>query len=72
MYDGRDLTVEQIGKILGVSRTSIYRALAVDPVAEAAATGELEPKGRTGGGVKAMVASTRRSRRPALGVGGVP
>ncbi len=28
MYDARELTVEQIGEVLGVSRTSIYRALA--------------------------------------------
>ncbi len=27
MYDARELTVEQIGALLGVSRTSIYRAL---------------------------------------------
>ena len=27
MYDERELTVEQVGKVLGVSRTSIYRAL---------------------------------------------
>ncbi len=27
MYDERELTVEQIGEVLGVSRTSIYRAL---------------------------------------------
>jgi len=27
MYDARELTVEQIGDVLGVSRTSIYRAL---------------------------------------------
>lgn len=27
MYDAADLTVEQIGQILGVSRTTIYRAL---------------------------------------------
>jgi len=27
MYDARELTVEQIGTVLGVSRTSIYRAL---------------------------------------------
>ncbi len=27
MYDERELTVEQIGTVLGVSRTSIYRAL---------------------------------------------
>jgi len=36
MYDARDMTVEQ-GKILGVSRTSMYRALAVDLAAEAEA-----------------------------------
>ena len=36
MYDARHIMVEQ-GKILGVSRTSIYLALAVDPAAEAAA-----------------------------------
>ena len=30
MYDKWELTVEQIGRILGVSRTSIYRVLAAD------------------------------------------
>jgi DNA invertase Pin-like site-specific DNA recombinase len=30
MYDARELTVEQIGAVLGVSRTSIYRALSKD------------------------------------------
>ena len=30
MYDDSELTVEQIGQVLGVSRTSIYRALAKD------------------------------------------
>ena len=30
LYDGREHTVEAIGAILGVSRTSIYRALAKD------------------------------------------
>jgi DNA invertase Pin-like site-specific DNA recombinase len=33
MYDERELTVEQIGRVLGVSRTSIYRALADRPAA---------------------------------------
>jgi hypothetical protein len=37
MDDARDITVEQIGTILGVSLTSIYVALAVDPAAEAVA-----------------------------------
>jgi DNA invertase Pin-like site-specific DNA recombinase len=30
LYDEREHTVEAIGQILGVSRTSIYRALALD------------------------------------------
>ena len=34
--DERELTVAQIGKVLGVSRTSIYRALAKDAAAVAA------------------------------------
>lgn len=31
MYDARELTVERIGGVLGVSRTSIYRALQRQP-----------------------------------------
>jgi len=40
MYDARELTVEQIGAVLGVSRTSIYRALgkATAPVPSTSAT----------------------------------
>jgi hypothetical protein len=37
MDDARHITAEQIGMILGVSQTSIYLALAVDPAAEAVA-----------------------------------
>ncbi|WP_452039069.1 recombinase family protein [Aquipuribacter hungaricus] len=37
MYDARELTVEQIGGVLGVSRTSIYRALQRDDATTAAA-----------------------------------
>lgn len=37
MYDERELMVEQIGAILGVSRTCIYRALCRDIAAGAAA-----------------------------------
>ena len=40
MYDARELTVEQIGQVLGVSRTSIYRALNAPPGAPAAPAGE--------------------------------
>jgi len=40
MYDARELTVEQVGAVLGVSRTSIYRALgkATGPVPSASAS----------------------------------
>ncbi len=31
MYDQQDMTVAQIGEVLGVSRATIYRALAADP-----------------------------------------
>ncbi len=37
MYDARELTVEQIGQVLGVSRTTIYRALGSKAFAAAAA-----------------------------------
>ena len=45
MYDAKDLTVEAIGQILGVSRTSIYRALALDRPADTGSTAELDPSG---------------------------
>ncbi len=38
MYDERELTVAEIGSVLGVSRTSIYRALRRE-LASATATG---------------------------------
>lgn len=37
LYDKRELTVEEIGKVLGVSRTTIYRALKAKTVLEATA-----------------------------------
>jgi len=47
MYDDRELTVKQIGAVLGVSRTSIYRALghtaAPAPPATPAPSGAVEP-----------------------------
>jgi len=48
MYDARELTVEQIGAVLGVSRTSIYRALG--QTAEPAPPGyaRLDRNGRAG------------------------
>ncbi|WP_225213783.1 helix-turn-helix domain-containing protein [Corynebacterium gallinarum] len=30
LYEQKDMTVEQIGKVLGVSRTTVYRALRKD------------------------------------------
>ncbi|MGI8613855.1 MAG: helix-turn-helix domain-containing protein [Nocardioidaceae bacterium] len=39
LYDEREHTVEQIGRILGVSRTSIYRALQADTAAPTGAGG---------------------------------
>jgi DNA invertase Pin-like site-specific DNA recombinase len=41
LYDERKLTVAQIGQVLGVSRTSIYRALGQDT---AAASGAAVPR----------------------------
>src|SRR5664280_91520 len=41
LYDERALTVAQIGQVLGVSRTSIYRALGQDT---AAASGTAGPR----------------------------
>ena len=41
LYDERQLTVAQIGQVLGVSRTSIYRALGQDT---AAASGAAVPR----------------------------
>jgi hypothetical protein len=49
MYDERELTVEQIGQVLGVSRTSIYRALgqtaAPAPPGTPAPAGPVAPPG---------------------------
>src|SRR5664279_5236384 len=39
LYDERALTVAQIGQVLGVSRTSIYRALGQDTAAASGAAG---------------------------------
>ncbi len=43
MYDERELTVEQIGRVLGVSRTFIYRALADGGDASTISTSEPPP-----------------------------
>jgi len=54
MYDERELTVEQIGRVLGVSRTSIYRALGK----QAGATGSAD-NGSAGDGSAVPVAPGR-------------
>jgi len=43
MYDARELTIEQIGAVLGVSRTSIYRALGKTATAAPPATATPAP-----------------------------
>lgn len=70
MYDERELTVEQIGQVLGVSRTSIYRALSTP--AEPADTIKKEGEGAAAappvqlqtsvGGAPVVVRSRGRSR----------
>ncbi len=53
MFDARELTVERIGGVLGVSRTSIYRALGMTttpaPPATPAPAGRAAPEAAGGG-----------------------
>jgi len=64
MYDERELTVEQIGAVLGVSRTSIYRALGRTagpaPPEPAAPTGAVEPAAVKADTAEAPVAALPR------------
>jgi len=64
MYDERELTVEQIGAVLGVSRTSIYRALGRTtgpaPLEPAAPTGAVEPAAVKADTAEAPVAALPR------------
>jgi len=65
MYDARELTVEQIGAVLGVSRTSIYRALGKATPAKETAGGASALASRvpaTVGGAPVVVRSRGRSR----------
>ncbi len=65
MYDARELTVEQIGAVLGVSRTSIYRALGKATPAKETAGGAAALASRvpaTVGGAPVVVRSRGRSR----------
>ncbi len=60
MYDERELTVEQIGKVLGVSRTSIYRALnpTPTPAGRTASTATVEPPSASVGAAKVVAVAT--------------
>ncbi len=71
MYDARELTVEQIGQVLGVSRTTIYRVLGAKPATadtapsaphEAAPRAAAEPPGAT---AQAAARRAGRQQRPA-------
>jgi DNA invertase Pin-like site-specific DNA recombinase len=64
MYDERELTVEQIGRVLGVSRTSIYRALADRPAAPTDGTSEAVPAPQVTDGPGERRAPRRRSPEP--------
>ncbi|MDP9443989.1 MAG: hypothetical protein M3P83_06445, partial [Actinomycetota bacterium] len=55
-----ELTVEQIGRVLGVSRTSIYRALADGPAASTDGTSEPSSASRTIDGLGQRRAPRRR------------
>ncbi len=78
MYDARELTVEQIGAVLGVSRTSIYRALAKTTTPARPATAAPAPAGpaervaaTTEAARDAPAAVARRGPAPAGGAPGV-
>ena len=55
LYDEREHTVEQIGSIFGVSRTSIYRALRDKPI-------DAKPAGTGGGAGRRRSTSTAASK----------
>jgi DNA invertase Pin-like site-specific DNA recombinase len=67
MYDERELTVEQIGGVLGVSRTSIYRALgqtpAPAPPGTSAPTGAVAPAAAKADTADAAVATPATAAR---------
>ncbi len=63
MYDARELTVEQIGQVLGVSRTSIYRALADSRPASELTVGEGAGGDAAGSPSPDVSGAPRRRRR---------
>ena len=64
MCDARELTVEQIGEVLGVSRTSIYRALQRDnATAEVPAQSAATATPKTTAVLPAPAAARRRGAR---------
>jgi len=65
MYDARELTVEQIAAVLGVSRTSIYRALGKTTTSASSASASPAP-GRPAEPAAVAKGTATRGRRPAL------
>ncbi len=63
MYDARELTVEQISRVLGVSRTSIYRALADSRPTSEPAVGERDSGDAAGSPRPDAGGAARRRRR---------
>ncbi len=76
MYDDRELTVEQIGQVLGVSRTSIYRALgqtaAPAPLGTPAPAGVVEPAAAKADTAEVPVAAPTPTPTPAPASGAPP
>lgn len=63
LYGERELTVAEIGGVLGVGRTSIYRALHRD-LANTAAAGTMGTASAAGGGSDAGAETGRARRSP--------
>jgi len=75
MYDARELTVEQIGDVLRVSRTSIYRALGKTTTPGPAASAAAAPARKAEQLAVAKEAAARAAAPPAqlqASVGGTP
>jgi len=75
MYDARELTVEQIGAALGVSRTSIYRALGKTTRPAPSASAAAAPARKAEQVAAAKEAAARAAAPPAqlqASVGGAP
>jgi len=71
MYDARELTVEQIGTVLGVSRTSIYRALGKTTTPASSASASAAPAPARPAEPVATSKGTATSLRTAAGAAAV-